>query len=85
MAKLICPFCNAELFEEMYNSVYGCDTGCEYIRIEIKCPKCKKVTWDSGAFGSYENQEEREEYREEFMQEFAKELQRIAPDRIKED
>lgn len=77
MIKLICPFCNAELYEEMYNGTYGCETGCEYVTVEIECPKCKKIVWSSGTFGLYEDKEEREEYREEFLLEFAKEIERI--------
>lgn len=83
--KLLCPFCSAEMREELYNSAYGCDTGCEYVRIEIECDNCKKVTWDSGTFGSYENKTEKDEYREDFMEEFAKELNKIAADRLKDN
>ncbi|HEU5187939.1 MAG TPA: hypothetical protein VFT87_05570 [Candidatus Saccharimonadales bacterium] len=84
-AKLLCIFCNAELYEEMFNSAYGCETGCEYVRIEIECPNCKKVVWDSGTFGSYENQQEREEYREEFLEEFAREIEKIKARKEKTD
>lgn len=76
-SKLLCPFCKKELEEELYNGVYGCDTGCEYVRIEIECPHCKKVVWDSGAFGYYEDKEEKEGYREEFLKEFYEEMARL--------
>lgn len=76
-SKSLCPFCNAELSEELYNSVYGCESGCEYVRIEIECPACHKVTWNSGDFGYYDDDVEKEEYREEFMEEFAKEMLRL--------
>lgn len=72
-----CPFCNAKLYEEMLNSVYGCDTGCEYVRIEIKCQNCNKIVWNSGTFGDYDDEESRQEYREEFMEEFSKHLEKL--------
>jgi len=77
MGKQICPFCSTELEEDMYNGMYGCDTGCEYVTIEIECPACKKVIWSSGEFGSFGNDKEKEKYHEEFMQDFAKEIERI--------
>ena len=75
----VCPFCNAELEEDMFDSTYGCDTGCEYITIEIECPDCGKVMWRSGEFGSLEGitEEEKQETHDRFMQEFVKELERI--------
>ena len=76
-SKLQCPFCRGELEEELYNGVYECGTGCEYIRIEIECPHCKKVVWDSGTFGAYEDKEEKEEYREGFLKEFNEEMVRL--------
>lgn len=84
MSKIICPFCNSELSGELFNGIYGCDTGCEYVRVEVECPKCQKVNWDSGTFGYFENDEEKQEYREEFMAELAKELKRLAPERVTE-
>jgi sarcosine oxidase delta subunit len=87
MSALICPFCNKELEEELYNSLYGCDTGCEFVRIEIECPHCKKVTWDSGTFGHYGDDEydykTKDEYREEFMTEFAQWVEKNKPERLK--
>lgn len=80
--KQLCPFCSHALDEELFNGVYGCDTGCEYVRMEIECPNCHKVAWDSGSFGSYDNKEEKAEYRAEFMDEFAKWLQDNKPERL---
>lgn len=84
--KMLCPFCSHELEEEMYNGIYGCDTGCEFVNIEIECPNCKKITWDSGKFGWFDEKDDEDyrRYRDEFMEEFAQELERIAKDRLKE-
>lgn len=79
---MLCPFCNTKLDEELYNGTYGCDTGCEYVSVEVECPECHKVVWSSGSFGYYENKDEKAEYRAEFMEQLAEELQRIAPDRL---
>ena len=81
MTKNLCVFCNAELEEELYNGVYGCDTGCEYVRIEIECPNCKRIVWSSGEFGYMDNDEDKEECREEFMKEFAEHIERIQHER----
>jgi len=75
--KHICPFCNTRISGEIYNGTYGCDSGCDYVTVEVECPECEKVVWSSGRFGSYENEEEEAEDRDEFMQEFAKALEEI--------
>jgi hypothetical protein len=64
--------------------MYGCDTGCEYVRIEIECPNCNKVNWSSGEFGDFGDEQEKEVYRQDFMKEFARELELVAKDRLKE-
>jgi phage FluMu protein Com len=84
-SKPLCPFCSHELDESLYNSLYGCDTGCEYVRIEIKCPKCKKTTWDSGEFGHYDNKNGKKEYRAIFYEKFAQWLEQNAPERISDE
>lgn len=80
-APLLCPFCSGALDEELYSGVYGCDTGCEYVRVEIECPHCHGVTWDSGSFGSADTVEERAEYLEDFRAEFHEAMLQIAKER----
>ncbi len=72
-----CIFCNADLEEDLFNGAYGCDTGCEYVTIEIECPNCRKIVGSSGEFGYYSSDQEREEYRENFLCEFAQEMERL--------
>ena len=81
-STMLCPFCNHQLDEELYNGAYGCDTGCEYVSIEIECPNCHKILWDSGTFGYYGNRDEKAEYRAEFVEEFAEWLEINTPERI---
>lgn len=75
--ELLCPFCNGVLDEDMYNGMYGCDTGCSYISIEIECPHCRKVAWSSGTFGEFDA-DDREECREGFIEDFHAEMLRLA-------
>lgn len=75
--NILCPFCNSPVDVEMFNGMYGCDTGCDYVRFEVECPSCKSTIYDSGTFGDYTTPEEEAEYYEEFMTEFAEEVQRI--------
>lgn len=77
---LLCPFCNGVLDEDMYNGMYGCATGCSWMSIEIDCPHCQKVTWSSGTFGEFDDQD-REECRAGFIEEFQAEMLRIAESR----
>jgi hypothetical protein len=37
---------------DVYDSIYGCDTGCEYLRVEarITCPHHQAVDWEDGDF-----------------------------------
>lgn len=72
--ELLCPFCNSVLDEHLYDSAYGCDRGCEYVRFELECPTCKKVVFDTGDFGSaFDDWDDvsAEEYREKFLEEWA--------------
>lgn len=76
--KLLCPFCNAKLEEELYDGTYGCDTGCDYVRFEVSCPGCGKMIYQTGDFGFIEGDSKAEtEYREQFMAEFAEAVQKI--------
>ena len=77
VTKYLCPFCNAKIRAELFNSTYGCETGCEYVNVEVECPECKKVVWSSGTFGYYETEQEEAEYRDDFMQDFAEALDQI--------
>lgn len=55
-----CPFCGAEYTREMmdlYNTTYGCDTGCDYYRIVIKCNSCEKTIYVKGGFGEVYDEE----------------------------
>lgn len=38
---------------DAYNSTYGCDTGCEYVRMEavLTCPHGERVEYEWGDFG----------------------------------
>lgn len=81
VTSLLCPFCNGELDEELYNDVYGCDTGCQYVRVEIECPHCHRINWDSGSFGEILDEEDRQEYREQFHTEFQEAMLKIAKER----
>jgi len=45
----------------LYNSMYGCDTGCEYVRLKIECRQCG-FEWECGGFGEFENDDECDEY-----------------------
>lgn len=56
---------------EITNGVYGCDTGCEYVRISVTCPSCGDF-FEEGSFGSFDNEEEMVEYLEEFFEEYIK-------------
>lgn len=73
----LCPFCSSAVDIELYNSMYGCDTGCECVRFEVQCPTCKRTIYDTGDFGSMDGQEDETEYRERYMAEFAAEVLRI--------
>lgn len=81
---LLCPFCNAELEEKMYDSTYGCDTGCEYVRFEINCPRCNKMIYATGDFGSaFDDWDDvtADEYREDFRAEWVEAVQKINAER----
>lgn len=63
-----CPFCDAPYTKEMleaYETTYGCETGCPYVRIEIRCSKCNKTLYVKGDFGSIDSEEERKNYLDE--------------------
>ncbi len=48
ICKMICPFCSKPFTGEMleaYNGTYGCDTGCEYLTVEVECNNCKKIVY----------------------------------------
>lgn len=64
-----CRKCSAVLTEdciELRNGVYGCDTGCEYVTLEIECP-CGDE-FEAGTFGCFENDAEEKELLEELME-----------------
>jgi hypothetical protein len=76
MIKIQCPKCLAEIEIEtgyvwagdpntLANGVYGCDTGCEYVTLNIEC-ECG-FTHEKGTFGYYENEEEAREYLGELL------------------
>jgi hypothetical protein len=52
----------------IYNSLYGCDSECEYVRIEVSC-MCGHE-WESGEFGEFENEMEWQEYVDSLMKEY---------------
>lgn len=52
----------------MYNSVYGCDSGCLYVRFEVRCT-CGDL-FETGEFGEYENDEDRQYYLDRFLKEY---------------
>jgi hypothetical protein len=52
----------------MYNSVYGCDSGCEYVRFEVSC-KCGHK-FDAGEFGSFDDNEEANMFFQDFLKEY---------------
>lgn len=83
--RLLCPFCSAELDEDLYNGTYGCDSGCEYIQFSLACPACGKVIYNTGAFGhfgdAYEPSEN--EYRQEFLDEWAAAVETINAERVR--
>lgn len=71
-----CPDCDAKIRVEhedtwyddensICNGEYGCDTGCEFVRANIKC-ECGYTKQD-GTFGYYENKKEAKEYLEEIL------------------
>ena len=69
-----CSKCNVEFSEwqhdwcedqplntyTIYNGEYGCDTGCEYVRLGILC-SCGFES-EFGEFGSFDNQKDKEWY-----------------------
>lgn len=54
---------------ELYNSVYGCDTGCEYVRFKVNCPRCGD-SFETGEFGFFDTEEERIEHLVDFSVEY---------------
>lgn len=54
---------------EFYNGEYGCDTSCEYVRFIVNCPCCGD-SFETGAFGFFENDEERAEFLADFQAEY---------------
>lgn len=65
------PFANGKEFDaEIYNSMYGCDTGCEYVRLQVTCPNCGDF-FETGDFGSFEDEDEQREYLEQFYTEYS--------------
>lgn len=50
---------------EAYNGTYGCDTGCEYVSVVVKCDHCKRAVYVKGEFGEFEDEEEKQEYLED--------------------
>lgn len=79
-----CPFCNHTLDIDMFNGMYGCDSGCAYVTFEVDCPNCNKMVYQTGEFGEYENNQEKTELREQFMTEFAAAVTEIVAERSKE-
>jgi hypothetical protein len=47
-----CPDLTVE-HPDAYNGTYGCDTGCEYARLEadLSCPHGERETFEYGEFG----------------------------------
>ena len=54
----------------LFNGVYGCDSGCEYVTLEVGCP----CGWwaQEGAFGYYESDEDVDEYLDEILTKIAR-------------
>lgn len=53
--QFLCPFCGAPYTEEMLKAMdgsYGCDTGCEFLRVIISCAACDRAVYVWGTFGS---------------------------------
>ena len=51
---ILCPFCGAPYTEAMLRAMdgsYGCDTGCEFMRVIIACESCKRAVYVWGTFG----------------------------------
>ena len=40
---------------ELVNGVFGCDTGCEYVRLEGECPECGD-DFNVGDFGFFDDE-----------------------------
>lgn len=52
--QFICPFCDAPYTEDMLKAMdgsYGCDTGCEFMRVIIECGSCHRAVYVWGTFG----------------------------------
>lgn len=63
--NLKCPFCNTSYTDKMldvYNGSYGCETGCEFVRIIVKCEKCERKIYVKGEFGFLRDDKEKEYY-----------------------
>ena len=73
---MICPKCECQLKEKIENGLYGCDSGCEYIRYELECVECDFYFYE-GEFGYYEDEEEKQEYLENFRHEALSKRQAI--------
>lgn len=88
---ILCPFCNGKVETEMYNGTYGCDTGCDYIRFEVRCPGCHRGIYSTGCFGEFAETEKddynrsRESYYSDFMEDFAEAVQRIHQRRLADE
>jgi hypothetical protein len=74
---IVCRVCGKEhsvatgdedMSAQIYNSMYGCDSGCLYVRFELSCP-CGHE-FETGDFGEFDNDEEAEEYFQTFLEEY---------------
>lgn len=54
---------------DAYNSTYGCDTGCEYVKVEIICDNCQKEVYIKGEFGEFTTEGEKQAYLDEVTEE----------------
>lgn len=54
---------------QLTNGLYGCDTGCEYVRFEVDCPNCGDH-FEKGEFGWFDDVDEKAEYLADFTEEY---------------
>ena len=64
-----CRKCTSPVEATIENSVYGCDSGCEYVRVTLHCHACYNE-WNGGTFGYYDDYAERLEYFTEIIKEY---------------
>jgi len=64
--------CGADVELDIYNSEYGCDTGCEYVRADFSC-ECGE-SWEDGDFGCFDTEAEKAEWADWFERKYRETL-----------